>query len=680
MELYKKLKIEDVVFQNILNKLKRKPNDFETYLFGAMHSEHCGYLHSKKYLDDFYTNNNFQNENAGCIQIKDYCVFFKIESHNHPCLIEPYQGAMTGIGGIIRDVLSLGAKPVCLLNSLKFGKIESNKTKYYLSEVVRGISDYGNSIGVPLVSGETIFDEVFENIPIVNVMAVGIVKSDKVKFSSAKKDAFIIILGSKTGLDGLGGAIFASDVLDEKTSKSSIQIGDPYLKKLLIEATLRINLLKSTLACQDLGASGILSSTSELCYKGKCGVDLFLQNVHLQNKNMAPYEIMLSETQERMAFVVEQDGLSEFDKIANEYELEYSIIGKTKKGNNYRVFYDNKLLADIPLDVLCEPYLYTLSRKKREVQEKIEPINLKEKFLEIINDENFCSKEYIYSQFDQEVQGNTVFSQNNNGIGIIYLKEISSFVAFCIETNFLGCAKDALENSFLNLYRKLVSFGFEPLGITNCLNFSNPDDLNVQSDFLDTVDSLKKMSKSFLIPVVSGNVSFYNEFSGDKIPPCATIAMVGAVSCKNKIIKSEIFAGDKIFLLGDYFCKNVDVGYENNLKNIIFELYEKRLFHSVKSVGKFGVVGTLLKNSFFYKIGFEISFKKELYFRKHLPCYILISSNDELKKELEKNNILFCYLGKFTGDKIKIEDLVFDLDEMNQIYQNKINFEMEKQI
>ncbi len=678
MDLYKKLKIEDVVFQNILKKLKRKPNEFETYLFASMHSEHCGYLHSKKYLDDFFTNNNFKNENAGCIKIKDYCVFFKIESHNHPCAIEPYQGSMTGIGGIIRDVLSLGARPICLLNSLKFGRIYSNKTKYYLSEVVRGISDYGNSTGIPVISGETIFNNNFENIPIVNVFAAGVVKADKVKLSSAKKDSLIVLLGSKTGVDGLGGAIFASDVLNDKSSRNSVQIGDPYLKKLLIEATIKINSLDTTLACQDLGASGILSSTSELCYKGNCGADLFLQNVHLQNKNITPVEIMLSETQERMAFIIKEEGVEEFKKIVDEFELEYSIIGKTNESHQYRVFYNNELLADIPLKVLCEPYLYTLKSIEKKAVNNIEYKNTREKFLEIINDENFCSKKYIYSQFDQEVQGRTSFSQNDNAIGVLYLKEADSFIAFCIETNYKNSAKVAVGNSFLNLFRKLVSFGFEPLGLTNCLNFSNPDDINVQSDFIDTVEMLKKMSKDFLIPVVSGNVSFYNEFKNDKIPPCATLAMIGVIQEKDKLIKPNVFSGDNIFLLGDFEFKNFDFSYENKLKNIVFDLYEKRLLRSVKSIGKFGLVGTLLKNSLFYKVGFEINFKKELYFREFLPCYILLSDSCELENELKKIDIPFCYLGKYVGDKIKIDDLIFNLDEVIQICQNKINFEMEK--
>ena len=678
MELYKKLKIDDIVYQNIVKKLKRKPNDFETHLFSAMHSEHCGYLHSKKYLNDFYTNNNFQNENAGCVQIKDHCIFFKIESHNHPCAIEPYQGSMTGIGGIIRDVLSLGAKPICLLNSLKFGRIKESKTKYYLSEVVRGISDYGNSTGIPVISGETIFNEQFENIPIVNVLAAGIVKADKIKFSSAKENSYIIILGSKTGVDGLGGATFASDVLSENSKRSSVQIGDPYLKKLLIEATLKINSLNSILACQDLGASGILSSTSELCYKGKCGAKLYLQNVHVQNENITPLEIMLSETQERMAFIVEKTGLEEFKKIADEFELEFSIIGETTEENRYSVFYKDKLLADIPLEALCEPYLYTLKSLNKKYEKNIKTYNIKDEFFEMINDENFCSKKYIYSQFDQEVQGRTAFSQKENSIGILYLKEISSFIAFCIETNIDVSAFDAAIHSFLNLYRKLVSFGFEPLGLTNCLNFSSPDDINVQSDFLETIEALKKLSKDFLIPVVSGNVSFYNETNNYKIPPCATFSMLGAIDDKNKVIKPNIYHNDKIFLLGDCNCVFPDFSYEINLKNIIFDLYEKKLIHSVKTIDKYGIIGTLLKNSLFYGIGFEISYKKDLYFKKNLPCYLLLSNHGDLTEELKKYNIPFQYLGKYLGDKIKFDDLVFDLDKINQIYQNKICFEMEK--
>ena len=334
MELYKKLNINETIYNDIITRLKREPNRFETYLFSAMHSEHCGYMHSKKYLSGFYNEDNLKDENAGCIRIKDHSVFFKMESHNHPCAIEPYQGSMTGIGGIVRDILALNAKPIALLNSLKFGLLKSQdtlkneKTKYYLTEVTRGISDYGNSIGVPTISGETIFDEQFNKIPLVNVLALGIAKTEKIKLSSAKSGNLILLLGSKTGLDGLNGANFASNTLKEDDSlRQSVQIGDPYTKRRLIEAVLEINSLKTVVACQDLGASGILSSTTEMCHKGNCGAELHLEKVHLQT-NLLPEEIMLSESQERMAFVIKKEGLEDFKKIAEIYSGDF---GRKKK-------------------------------------------------------------------------------------------------------------------------------------------------------------------------------------------------------------------------------------------------------------------------------------------------------------------------------------------------------------
>ena len=678
MELYKKLNIDEKVFQNIVEKLKRVPNDFETYLFSAMHSEHCGYMHSKKYLKNFYTNKSFEDENAGCIQIKNYNLFFKMESHNHPCAIEPYQGSMTGVGGIIRDIISLGANPVCLLNSLKFGKIKYNKTKYYLSEVTRGISTYGNSVGIPTISGETIFDERFLDIPIVNVLALGLVKNDEIMLSKAKEDALIILLGSKTGIDGLDGASFASKILDKNSSRTSVQIGDPYTKKKLIEAVLEINKLNTTIACQDLGASGILSSTSELCYKGNCGAELYLDKVHCQFENITPIQMMLSESQERMAFVIKKEGLRDFKKIAENYELEYSIIGKTIKGNFYKVFYKNELLADIPLNVLCEPYLFDLKRYEEKTITKIDTIkSLKETFLDLINDENFVSKKYIYSQFDEEVQGRTAFSQKENAIGIQYLKETNSFIAIAAKTTVDLSAKEAIKNSFLYLYRKLVSFGFEPKGITNCLNFANPNRKIVQTDFLDTVDELKKLSWEFKIPVVSGNVSFYNENETAYIPPCATIAMLGCAEDKKNIIKPQIFENNYIYYFGEMENNSNDFDYETKLKEIIFSLHKRNLITAVKSVGKFGIIGTLLKNSLFYNIGFKIKANNDLYFKKYPSGYILISEN-EISNELDKNSFPYSYLGRYFGDKIKFEDLEFDLSQINQIYQNKLYSEMEK--
>ena len=656
MELYKKLNISDFLYQNIVKRLKRKPNDFETYLFSAMHSEHCGYLHSKKYLSNFYNEKNYENENSGCIRFKNYCIFFKMESHNHPCAIEPYQGSMTGIGGIVRDVLSLSAKPIALLNSLKFGALNQIKTKYYLNEVTRGISDYGNSIGVPTISGETIFNECFNTIPLVNVLALGIAEEKNIKFSSAKENCLVVLVGSKTGVDGLNGASFASCAINENSKRQSVQIADPYTKKKLINATLKINKLKKVIACQDLGASGILSSTSEMAYKGNCGVELYLDKVHTQISSITPEEIMLSESQERMAFIVEDDKktLEKIDEISKENELNYSIIGKTIKPCLYRVYNNNKLLCELDLKVLCEPFLYDLEKEEIKDKKETSKLNPKEEFEKLLKDDNFSSKEKIYSQFDQEVQGRTSFSQKENSIGILYLKEVDGFIGLTTKTDVNFNSKDGMKNAFLYCFRKLISSGIEPKGLTNCLNFSSPENKKTASDFRYAIDELKKLSFEYKIPVVSGNVSFYNENQNSKIPPCSTLAFVGIQEDREKISLNKINLKDKIYLLEN--------NNEIKSKEIIFNLLKEKKAKKVINIGNYGLIGSLLKDVLFYDLGFKI--KTEKYFEKYQKDYIVISNEN-----IENENLTL--IGEIVDDKIIFDNYSYDKNEIKKIFNSK---------
>ena len=347
----KDLGISPFEYNAILKRIGRAPNELELYLFSAMWSEHCGYKHSKKYLSLLPSEGAlYRDENSGGIRIGRHIIFFKTESHNHPSAVEPYQGAATGIGGILRDILAMNARPVALLNSLKFGLINyagaSNedrtsvrRNKYLLNGVAEGISDYGNSTGVPTIGGEVSFNRCFNLSPLVNVMAVGVCRKDKVKTSAAKPNSFIVLIGSSTGRDGLFGAAFASKELEgNKEDKLSVQIGDPYVKKNVIEATLEILKSKNVFSCQDLGAAGLLSSTSEMADKGGVSVELYLEKVPLREKNMKPYEIMLSESQERMVFTANARGVEEIYKICKKYELNADVIGKTKKGSTYSLY------------------------------------------------------------------------------------------------------------------------------------------------------------------------------------------------------------------------------------------------------------------------------------------------------------------------------------------------------
>ena len=326
MKLYEALNIKKIEYDEIIKRLKRTPDDLELYLFSAAWSEHCGYKHSKKYIKNFYKKGAYlPDENAGGIEINNHVIFFKTESHNHPSAIAPYQGAATGIGGIIRDILALNARPIALLNSLKFGSPDENKTKYLLNGVTEGISDYGNSTGIPNIGGEVEFFDCYYDNPIINVFCLGVAKKDKIKTSIPKKDNILILLGSKTGRDGLFGASFASRNLSEDKKdddKFSVQIGNPFLKKLLIEASLEILSLKTTIASQDLGAAGLLSSTSEMANKSNLGVEIYIDKVHTK-ETLEPNEIMLSESQERMLFAIDKKGLEDTIKIIQKYELDY---------------------------------------------------------------------------------------------------------------------------------------------------------------------------------------------------------------------------------------------------------------------------------------------------------------------------------------------------------------------
>lgn len=640
MELYKKLNIEDTIYNDIIKRLKRVPNDFETYLFSAMHSEHCGYMHSKNYIKDFYKQNNYTDENAGCIKIKDYCLFFKMESHNHPCAIEPYQGSMTGIGGIIRDILALNCKPIALLNSIKF-----ENTGYFLDEVTKGISDYGNSTGIPTITGETIFDKKYKNIPIVNVFASGIVHKDKIKLSSAKKDCLFVLLGSKTGIDGLNGANFASNPLSKEDKRESVQIADPYTKKKLIEATLQLNDLKTTIACQDLGAAGILSSTCEMAYKGNLGAIIYTDKIHCQNINLSPSDMMLSETQERMMFLIKKEGLKAFNEIAKKYELEYSIIGKIIDEKKYKVFHNKKELSNLDIDVLCNPWGYILKKNKSLKKEKKQKsLSFEKQFKNLLKDLNFSNKNTIFEQFDQEVGGITSFSQKENSFGIQYIDKTDSFIGYTIQSAINDNPDKNIEHSFLYCYKKLISKGFEPKGLTNCLNFSNPNYSKTQNDFLDTIETLKKLSFKYKIPVVSGNVSFYNEFENNRLFPTATLAFVG-VAEKKDIIEFNINQNDKIYFLN-----------EKELKQARNEILKNR--YKCFPIGRLGLIGSLIKKTIFYNLGFKLNLKNDEYFKPYLDGFVIISDK----------NLNLPQLGEIINDKIIVDDLIYDIKEIKKYY------------
>ena len=492
----------------ITEKLNRVPNEFELHLFSATYSEHCGYLHSKGLLKELPRKNAiYYNENAGGIKIGRHAILFKMESHNHPCAVEPFNGAATGIGGIVRDVLAMNARPIALCNSLKFGD-----DKRIIDGVIEGISNYSNSIGVPTVSTEVLYNKAFTENPLVNVTCIGIAKYDEILTSNkARAGLKLMLVGSATMKDGMGGASFASKKLsdEKKEDKLSIQIANPFMKKKLIEACLEIFSKKLVASCQDCGAAGILSSTSEVAFKSNTGVDIDLDKIHTGDNSIKDFEIMLSETQERMLFAVQENSIPAISEILKKYELEYSVIGTVIDKKNYIVRRGNKILADIPVDILVTPPDVPLDYTEGSLSAA-----------DIISINN----KSIFERYDHTVGNRTELQPDENPqFNILRIWEENCDLGVY---TFSAAVKNTY-SAVIDAAKFFKSNGIKPLGITNCLNFTNPEIPPTMFEFRKTILDIKKACEEIQIPVCSGNVSFYNESKNSKIINMPTFTIIG---------------------------------------------------------------------------------------------------------------------------------------------------------
>jgi len=511
----------------ISERLGREPNVTETHVFDAMWSEHCSYKSSKYWLKQLYTEGKHvisgPGENAGVVDIGDGDkLVFKIESHNHPSYIEPYQGAATGVGGIMRDIFTMGARPIANLNSLHFG---STNDRRVIDGVVKGIADYGNCVGVPTVSSKCHFFDCYTENPLVNAMTVGY--TNKEIFTSVpNKKGIVVYVGAKTGRDGIGGAIMASEEFTEGEDKRpTVQVGDPFQEKLLLEASLELFETGTVIAAQDMGAAGILSSASEVALKGNYGIEIDLAKVPLREEGMEPWEILLSESQERMLFVLDQDKLvtnTSVTKIFEKWDLDCFILGRLTDTNNFVVTVKGETVCDIPLKALEAPVL------ERRLYPKKGALKFTPFTPPTIPDFNM---NWVWEQFDSQVIGNTIHGlqkdpaivrlpNSNKGIAVTTISDAS----LCNHNPRIGVA-----SIIETCYNKLKAVGAEPLGITNCLNFGNPENENVMYEFAKTVMVMADTCKKLKFPVVSGNVSFYNETSGKGIMPTPVIGGVGLV-------------------------------------------------------------------------------------------------------------------------------------------------------
>jgi phosphoribosylformylglycinamidine synthase subunit PurL len=526
----------------------RPPNFLELSLFSVMWSEHCGYKNSRPLLGRFPNTGDRvvqgPGENAGVVEVGDgWALAFKMESHNHPSALEPYEGAATGVGGIIRDILAMGARPVALLDSLRFGPLEEERSRYLFREVVRGIGGYGNAVGVPTVGGEVEFARAYSGNPLVNAMCVGLIRVEDLMRSSATGEGnVVVLLGSKTGRDGIHGATFASDELTEESEsrRSNVQVGDPFCEKMLIECCLKLLDEGLLVSLQDLGAAGITSSASEMAAKGGVGIEIETDKVPLRESGMEPWEVMISESQERMLAIVEPDKAGEVLRLAERYELVGAVVGRVAGHGDLRVVYDGEVVGTVPAEHLAGAPVYERDVVRPRYLDEVRALDLDELpepddynavLLRMLGHPNLSSRRPIFTQYDHQVGTDTVILP---GADAAVMRIKGSSLGFAVTTDGRGrhCYLDPRGGGAATVaeaYRNLSCVGAEPVAVTDCLNFGSPEKPDGYFQLAECIEGMSEACEVFGTPVVSGNVSLFNETDRGAIYPTPTVGMVGVM-------------------------------------------------------------------------------------------------------------------------------------------------------
>ncbi|WP_440919527.1 phosphoribosylformylglycinamidine synthase subunit PurL [Candidatus Pelagibacter sp.] len=690
-------------YAKICELLKRTPNITELGIFSAMWNEHCSYKSSRLHLKKLPTKGKKviqgPGENAGVIDIEDNdAIVFKIESHNHPSFIEPYQGAATGVGGIMRDVFTMGARPIANLNSIHFGSPQHKKTKNLLRGVVHGIGGYGNCMGVPTVAGQTSFDSSYNGNILVNAMTLGLVKKDKIFYSKAAGlNKPVIYVGSKTGRDGIHGASMASASFDDKIEekKPTVQVGDPFTEKLLLEACLELMAGDSIIAIQDMGAAGLTSSSIEMASKGNLGIEINLNKVPCRETKMTPYEIMLSESQERMLIVLENGKEKQAKKIFDKWNLDFAVIGKTTNSKKIQLYFDNEKVADIPVNTLVENSpMYDRKWKKAKLpkKNKIKKEDLKNfKIIDVLKkvlaNPNICSKDWIWQQYDHTVMGDTIQKPGGDA-GVVRVHGTNKAVAASVDSSAVYCWAHPLTGGkqvVCESFRNLIAVGAKPIAITNCLNFGSPENEENMGEFVECVQGIGEASEYLNFPVVSGNVSFYNQTKDEGIKPTPAIGGVGLIKDYNKMITMDFKEIDNVVLVigkteghldQTLFARNIldekngpppeiNLFNEKNNGETLLKLIESNLIKSAHDVSLGGIITAVAKMCIKGKKGINLNKPKylinelEYFFGEDQGRYIIEVSKKDLKKVtdiLNKNAVHFDELGTIIENELYIND------------------------
>ena len=721
----KELGLLDQEFELICEKIGRKPTFTELAMYSGMWSEHCSYKNSILLLKNLYSKSDLLladvgEENAGALKISDdHAIVFKIESHNHPSAVEPYQGAATGVGGIMRDVFTMGARPLVSLNSLRFGMPEDNqRTQFLLREVVKGIGDYGNSLGIPCAGGETFFHDSYTKNPLVNAMVVGIAKTDSMASSMAKGEGNLVMyVGAKTGRDGIHGAGFASKNLsaESEQERSAVQVGDPFKEKLVMEATLECVEKKLVVAIQDMGAAGLVSSSSEMSSSGNVGMQLNLDQVPAREEGMMPFEYLLSESQERMLMVVEPSKEQAVVEVYKKWKLDAVTVGKITNDQRLKVFFQGDLYADLPVHSLtvnkdgAPRYKREIEKPKHIEQyeaaidqeavssllhQQLEQGNAQaivDTFGQLLSDPNLASKQLLTEQYDTDI-GNARYIGPGQNAGVYKIPETSKGVAVCIDGNgFYITIQPELgsKHNVAEAYRNIIASGSTPIGITNCLNFANPYKKENFYFFEKVVKAMSDAAEFFQIPITGGNVSFYNESEDGPVLPTATLGMVGIIeNIENSLpISSDI--GDSIYLIGEFkpalgtslsnyilnkerkgTLPQLDLGSEKKVAEGILQLNRNALLKACIDLSFGGISIAALRMLFATRkikgaCGLSLDLESLQIFSdiqnadlillgETAHSYLIsLHSNDEaqLEEQIKSLGLNFCKFGKFTSEE-----------------------------
>jgi len=716
-------------FDKIKEILGRTPNFTETAVYSVMWSEHCSYKNSIFWLKQLPKDGPHMlvkagEENAGLVDIGDGlgCAF-KIESHNHPSALEPYQGAATGVGGINRDIFTMGARPIAQLNSLRFGNIERDRTKWLVKGVTKGIGDYGNAFGIPMVGGEVFFDDSYNTNPLVNAFSAGIIDSKKIISAKSKGPGNpVFIVGSSTGKDGIAGAAFASkDITEESASDlPSVQVGDPFMEKLLLEATMELVKTDAVAGMQDMGAAGITCSSCEMSAGGKVGMDVYLDKVPTRQENMLPYEILLSESQERMLVVVNKGHEEEVKRIFDKWDLHAEEIGVVTDSTQVRYFMNGELVGDVPAESLVlgggapvyereytEP-AYFQEYKKFNIDSIQQPDDLVKVANALLAHPNIASKRWVYEQYDSMVGTRTMTTNRPSDAGVVNIKGTNKALAMTVDCNSRYVHADpevGTQIAVSEAARNIVCSGGIPSAITNCLNFGNPYNPESFWQFVGAIKGMSKACLKFATPVTGGNVSFYNQTSinGVEIPvfPTPTIGMIGILEDKDKVMSLDFKQkGDLIFILGD--SKNdissseylvsyhgvkespapfFDLDTEFELQEKLKGLIENEIVNAVHDCADGGLFITLFEMSAPGNLGFDIvsdaEIREDAFLFGEAQSRVVVTIEEDKEEDFIEymidSGVNFTLLGHVTKGKMVVDDNHFGfINEAKDIYDNAL--------